>query len=324
MKVGNFFKNILFNLRVFWHSLFLGMKSADDKTMGVTKDGNTIDSGIEEQVSEDSVYADLLRGEVTQEVIELRDSNYRGYKGSFDYKYLGNGNVLKKNENMATPQFNVFNPEGYDISLIQDNKLVVEGAYEAIISQDATEGGKIENNNSKYFIKIERDVFPRFLIEKYVKKIVVRNGYNNGMKVDLYCSTYARQFTPTDSLFITELKNIFEEKIRPSDTVMIDSIEFITDGCYGAKDITLYVLGTPNFESINMYDGNFVLTYNCNPVCWGVDLTEKYRTKEMDKKYAEKERRNDSITIDFESISIPKEKMDTEQAVNLLKEFNNQ
>ena len=45
--------------------------------------------------------ADLLKGELTQEVLELRDSNYRGYKGSFDYKYIGNGNVQKKNENMA-------------------------------------------------------------------------------------------------------------------------------------------------------------------------------------------------------------------------------
>ena len=64
----------------------------------VTKDNNVVDNGIEEQLSEESVYADLLRGELTQEVIELRDSNYRGYKGSFDYQYIGNGNVQKKNE----------------------------------------------------------------------------------------------------------------------------------------------------------------------------------------------------------------------------------
>jgi hypothetical protein len=299
------------------------MKVADEKTMGVTKDGNAVDDAIEEHVSEDSVYADLLKGELTQEVLELRDSNYRGYKGSFDYKYIGNGNVQKKNENMASPKLNVYNPENWNIALIQDNKMIIEGAYEVIISQDANEGEKIENNNAKYYLKIERDVFPRFLIEKYVKKIVVREGYDKGMKIDLYCSTYARQFTPTDSLFITELKNIFEKKIRPTDTVMIESIEFITDGCYGAKDITLYVLGTPNFDGINMYDGNFVLTYTGVPICWGVDLTEKYRTVEMDKKYAEKAQRNDTITIDFETISNSEEgKIDVNQALNLLKDFN--
>ena len=184
MKIGEFFTNLLFNIKLFWHSLFYGMKVADEKTMGVTKDGNAADNAIEEHVSEDSGYADLLKGELTQEVLELRDSNYRGYKGSFDYKYIGNGNVLKKNENMASPKLNVYNPENWNIALIQDNKMVVDGAYEVIISQDANEGSEIDNTNNKYYLKIERDVFPRFLIEKYVKKLVIRE--NNGeFKIDL-------------------------------------------------------------------------------------------------------------------------------------------
>ena len=203
MKVGNFFTNLLLNIKLFWHSLFYGMKSADEKTMGVTKDGNITDNAIEEHVSEDSVYADLLKGELTQEVLELRDSNYRGYKGSFDYKYIGNGNVQKKKENMTTPKLNVYNPENWNVLLIQDNKTIVDGAYEVIISQDASEGEKIDTTNDKYYLKIDRDVFPRFLIEKYIKKIVVRE-YENHLKVDLYCSSYARQFMPTDSLFISE------------------------------------------------------------------------------------------------------------------------
>jgi hypothetical protein len=60
------------------------------------------------------------------------------------------------------------------------------------------------------------------------------------------------------------------------------------------------------------------------PICWGVDLTEKYRTEEMDKKYADKEMRKNA-TLDFENmVTIKEEKMDTTQALNLLKEFNNQ
>ena len=323
MKVGNFFKNILFNLKLFWHSLFMGMKSADEKTMGVTKDGHITDNAIEEQLSEEGLYADLLRGELTQEVVEMRDSNYRGYKGSFDYQYVGNGNVKKKEDNMMSPKLNVYNPENYDIILIQDNKAVVEGAYEVIISQDANEGDKINNRTNEYYIKIEREAFPRFLIEKYVKKVVVRGESHDNVFVDLYCSTYARQFIPTDSLFITELKNIYEKKIKPSDTVEIESIEFITDGCYGAKDICLYNFQNLNYQSIDMYDGNFVISYKAYPVCLGLDLTEKYRTEEMDKKYAEKAMRKDA-SLNFEAIAEKEDKIDTVQALNLLKEFNNQ
>ena len=230
----------------------------------------------------------------------------------------------KKKENMTTPKLNVYNPENWNVLLIQDNKTIVDGAYEVIISQDASEGEKIDTTNDKYYLKIDRDVFPRFLIEKYIKKIVVRE-YENHLKVDLYCSSYARQFMPTDSLFISEMKNILEKKIKPTDTVMIDSIEFISDGCYGAKDINLFVLGTPSFNGVNMYDGNFVLTYdNVIPICWNVDLTEKYRTDEMDKKYAEKAMR-ENATIDFETAMASQEnKMDVIQAMNLLNEFNNQ
>ena len=317
MKIGNFFKTIYLNLRIFWHSFFVGMKSADEKTMGVTKEGNITDNAIEEHISEQGLYADLLKGEVTQEVMEMRDSNYRGYKASFNYKYIGNGNVVKK-ENMATLKHDIFNPENLDVRLIQDNKLIVQGVLEA--SQEAEkEGDKVSNKNNDFSLIIERDVFPRFNIEKYVKKIVVRQG-ENGVKIDLYCSVYARQFMPTDSLFITEMKNILENKIKPSDTVMIDSIEFTTNACFGADDIMFFKFGDMVYESINIYDGNFVITYNANIICDGLDLTEQYRTLEMDKKYENKEMR-ENAKIYFEE---PEEKtLDLTQAMSLLKEFNN-
>ena len=76
------------------------MKSADDKTMGVTREGKIADNAIEEQIQEQGVLNDLLRGEVTQEVMELRDSNYRVFRHADDYQYLGNGNVVAKTKNM--------------------------------------------------------------------------------------------------------------------------------------------------------------------------------------------------------------------------------
>lgn len=315
MKIGNFFRTLYLNIRIFWYSIFVGMKSADEKTMGVTKDGNITDNSVEEHISEDGLYADLLKGEVTQEVMEMRDSNYRGYKASFDFKYIGNGNVMKK-DNMTTPKLNVYNPDDLRIVLIQDNKLIVQGIVEG--SGDAErEGDKVENKNDKFSLTIERDVFPRFLLEKYIKKIVVRQGEKT--KVDLYCSTYARQFMPTDSLFITELKNIYEKKIKPSDTIDIESIEFVTEACYGSKDIVFFKFGDMVFESINMYDGNFVITYSAYPICDGLDLTEQYRTEEMDRKYENKELR-ENAKIYYEE---PEEKtLDVNQALSLLKEFN--
>lgn len=316
MKVGNFFRNIFLNIKILWHSLFVGMKSADEKTMGMTKEGEITDNAIEEHISEEGVYADLLRGELTQEVMELRDSNYRGYKGSFDYKYIGNGNVTKKS-NMASPKLNLYNPESLKILLVQDNKLIVDGIVDATGSAEK-EGDEVQNRNSNFTMNIERDVFPKFLIEKYVNKIVVREN-GNKFKIDLYCSVYAGQFSPTDALFINEMRNILEDKVKYKDTVLIDSFEFITDSCYGAKDITFYKFGELQYNGIVLYDGNFVVTYDGVAICNGLDLTEQYRTEEMDRKYANKEMREGAvITLDLSD----KEEFDVDTAINLLKEYN--
>ena len=115
------------------------------------------------------------------------------------------------------------------------------------------------------------------------------------------------------------VQNIYEKKIKPSDTIDIESIEFVTEACYGSKDIVFFKFGDMVFESINMYDGNFVITYSAYPICDGLDLTEQYRTEEMDRKYENKELR-ENAKIYYEE---PEEKtLDVNQALSLLKEFN--
>ena len=318
-KIKTWFNKIRFSFSFFFHSIFRGMKSADDKTMGMTKEGEIAENAIEEQVQQQGVLNDLERGEVTQEVMELRDSNYRILKHANDYEYLGNGNVVAKTKSMIQDDLKVFNPENYKILLIQDNKLVVKGLVEA--TRDIEKEGDTvkEDMEERYVLKIERDVFPRFLIEKYVKKIVIRKSDAFKVKVDLYCSSYARQFIPTDSLFINEMMKIYGKKTRNYDTVDISSIEFITDKAYGADDITLYKFDSLVYESMNMYDKDFVITYSGVPVCDGLDLTEKYKTKEMDEKYATNAPKENAAVISLETAMYERDTLDTDKALELLK-----
>ena len=320
---NNWFKNIILNLRIAFHSLFRGMKSADVKMTGTVQGGNISDSGIEQGVEQQSVLNDLLNAEVTQEVQELVDSNYRVLRHADDYEYLGNGNVIKKTKNMMMDDLKIFNPENYHVRLIQDNKLIVKGIVEATENRYDNDGDVAsEDKNFSYTIKVERDNFPRFLIEKWVKKIVVREVDNSQVKIDLYCSSYARQFNPTDSLFINELMNIYGKKTRNIDTVDIASIEFTTSKAYGVDDIIFFKFESMIYEGMNMYDKDFVITYKAYPVCDGIDLTEKYRTKEMDEKYATNAPKKNPAAISFEDLYYEKNTLDTNQALTLLKEFN--
>ena len=316
-KLSNRFK---FKMSVLFHSLFRGMKSADDKTMGVTKEGKSVDNAIEEQIQEQGVLNDLLRGEVTQEVMELRDSNYRVLRHADDYQYLGNGNVIAKVKNMLQDDLKVFNPEDYKVVIIQDNKLVVKGLLESTENVDKEGDVVADDKNERFTLKFERDVFPRFFIEKWVKKVVVRRG-ENVMKLDLYCSSYARQFMPTDSIFINELMNIYGKKTRNIDTVDITSVEFTTDKAYGVDDLMLYRFENLKYEGMNMYDKDFVITYSALPVCNGIDLTEQFRTKEMDEKYATKARKKEGevvISLEDYEIARAKDTLNVDEALKLL------
>ena len=314
---------IIFNLSVLFHSIFRGMKSADDKTMGVTKEGKSVDNAIEEQVQEQGVLNDLLRGEVTQEVMELRDSNYRVFRHADDYQYLGNGNVVEKVKNMLQDDLKIYNPEGYKVLLIQDNKLIVKGFVESTENVDVEGDIVKEDKDERYTLKIEREVFPRFFIEKWVKKIVVREG-NNNLKIDLYCSSYARQFNPTDSIFINEMMQIYGNKTRNFDTVDICRINFITDKAYGVKDLMEYHFDGLKYEGMNMYDKDFVITYSTDCGYGLTDITDQFKTKEMDEKYASKAPKKDAPEINLEDIENAKlqKTLDTSEALNLLKSLN--
>jgi len=320
-KIKNFFNNLHFKLSVFFHSFFKGMKSADDRMMGMTKEGEVAGSGVEEQINEQGVLNDLLRGEITQEVKELRDTNYRVLRHADDFQYLGNGNVVAKTKNMLQLDLKVYNPEDYKVLIVQDNKLVVKGLVES--TENVEEEGDIvtEDKKERYTLKIERDVFPRFLIEKWVKKVVVRLGEED-IKVDLYCSSYCRQFMPGDSLFINEMMNIYGKKTRNIDTVDICSIKFVTDKAYGAKDLMEYHFSDLKYEKMSMYDKDFVITYSSPKMCHELDLTEQFRTKEMEEKYETKARKNNKeVVISMEDYEMMKAQntLDTEEALNLLK-----
>ena len=70
-------KRLWAKIKIFFFYLFAGMKNANDVAFTGQKDVEAGDgSGIEQQKEVNSVYKDLLRGELTQEVIELRHEMY--------------------------------------------------------------------------------------------------------------------------------------------------------------------------------------------------------------------------------------------------------
>lgn len=284
------FKKIYFYLRVFWYGLFFGMKKVDNLMTSNQKDLN--DSVFE--ITDDGgggVFNDIFQQKVTQEVEELRYSSYEVAKQSKKYKYVGNGKVVKKNIELNEKHCSIDESDGLDIILIQDNLLICEDVLSTLNEVDNEQNKKIHND---YTLKIEREIVPRFRIEDYIRKFVLKLSDGNYV-FDLYCSKYPRQFSERkDKSFISELKRIKNGDIRNSDIFEFDKISFITSNAWGVDDWHRFVLNNFKFYDILEYDGNYVIRLGCQSEIFMENILEKIYSESADKKYQNKEKKENT------------------------------
>ena len=287
--------DILKKIKMAWHSLFLGMKGADDI---IVQDAN-YGSGTQEivqQASVDHVMNDFLTQQETQRMKERRDEYYRTFKESDKYKveveglFDKEGNDLKgevkvrttkKVRNHFLKRIKVYNPENLEIRTVQDNKLIQKHSN----IDDYTFLLHPTEKESIPLITVTRDGFtPRFELETYANKVVVRTINETECYVDFYTTMYASQFGKVDALFIAELNRIREQKLMRSDTTSFKEIDFISDKAFNTDDLCLFKYDNIEYKGIELFDGNFVLTFKCHVVADGTDITEKYKMKSLDKK----------------------------------------
>lgn len=293
------FKKIFFKLKLFWHGLFYGLSGAEKIINAPTGSVDGVEI-IQQKTGGGGVFADMLEEKQTQQVKETVDAYYRIYKESQKYdtssitmdidhetgEVVFHTDKLKKKTKADFIQCPlIFNPDDAKVITIQDNKHF-EDNY---------------NTNPAFLYKYEttlrvfREEFtPRFEIDKIVKKIVVRECDYNKVLVDLYIPCEASQFGKIDAIVISNLYSLKNEKKYKSDLVDFIGFEWFSDKAWNTEDILLFKYNVIDLIGINIFDGSFVLTYYCDIVENGTDLTEKHKTQELDEKYAiEAPKRND-------------------------------
>ena len=290
---------ILFKLyryiRLFWSSLFFGMKGVDSvlTTNKKTQDGSAV------EVNDDAgggVFKDILEERVTQEVEELRYTSYKVANESKKYRYVGNGKVVKKTESQLSERHgSIDESDNLPLILIQDNNRVCEDVLTVLKEINNKEEKKIF---SDYTLKIKREIFPRFLIENYIKKIVLKESESNYV-IDLYCSMYPSQFSEKkDKAFISELKRIKNGIVRNSDILYIDEISFVTTNAWGVDDWFKFSFNDFEFYDIIEFDGNYIIRLGCQSNVFMENLLDKIYSKTAEQKYENNEMR-ENLAVDF-------------------------
>lgn len=272
--MNNFLKKISFGL-------FGGLKDADNLLTSNNHSNDSNSISVNQKVEHEKLSKDLLKGEETEIVKELRYRLYKDSEESRKYSYLGNG-VAIKNEDSIHVDYE--NSENYELILIQPNYELPNSLYE-----------DIENLNKfqekKYILNIKREFVPRYKIEEFTNKIVVKKIDDTHSQLDLYCTIYPNVDNFKSKGFISEIKKIKEEGIK-SDITDFDGIKFITNKCYKQEELIQFEYDNIYLKEIVEYGGSYVLKFKSHNTCEPIDLKKKFFSKEMSDKYEKNEKKD--------------------------------
>lgn len=306
-------KKIYNKIRSFFFYIFWGLKSADKIAFGTKEDSSNAGTVLEQQNEQNSVYKDLLKGEVTQEVKELRHEMYFSERKSHKYKYIGNGVVTKKNEIFDYPG-KIDKTDGFPLQILQPN---IEDT--GTLSENLSEKDYRIKNKKEFTIDIERDFIPRFRLEEFTNKLVVKRINENAVMLDFYTPIYKSQFNTIHKLFLKELEKIYMGDVR-SDVIDFKQVEFISFRAFGTDDLKKYTYNNIEFDNILIFDGHYVIKFTADIVNDGEDLINEFYCKEEEEKSRMHAPRNENgQTIDFlTALYKAEDKYDYEQAKELI------
>ena len=327
-------KKLIRYLKIAWYALFYSMRSAD-KMLATSNQSDDLDAndlgGIEQQQEKQSVYKDLLKGVVTEQVRELRHEMYFAERKSHEYEYAGGGRVKKTG--MFDYKGNVERSDGYKILIVQENRIIPKSLTESgvvvygeksDVDQKLSELS-IRNNpesEKEHLIKFDRDFFSRFQIENYLSKIVIKEVENDVVMIDFYVTKYIDKLKPTSKLFHTEMEMIYQGFVD-SDVLRFNRVHFVAYKAYGVPDLTELSFVDFKFDNIVDFDGSYVLKFYAKKES-KTDLIMEFYNENTAKKCENHEAR-EGATIDFETAWMEKNKKqyDAESAEKLIEAMTN-
>lgn len=283
MNLKKYILNILYGLP-------FGLKKADSEIMGAAEiDSNGTE--ISQEVSNQRVAKHLLKGEVTQEVEELRYRTYKVANESENYTYIGNG-ITVKNENKN------------DVKEKTKHKFSQENGN---ICESVLDGLKQVGNYGleKYRLEVDYNGLVRFKVEKFATKIDVNIDDTSGLiETTLHFNSEPDPYDAASKPFINEISKLLTTKSeyeisRNEIATNIKNISFATYRANGEDDFVTYsFVNGGKYKSFKQDGYEYLMT-----LVWEeymrvpLNLEAKYYSKSMAEKYAKNEKKNVVIAL---------------------------
>lgn len=294
-------KKFWLKVKYFINSIFYGLASADHVLMG----GNNGEEGItiNQEVQDKRVSKDLLKGELTQEVEELRYRTIKVDRESKGYEYFS-PTLAKKKDINDTKFIHYENGDNLEVVTIQPNEYLTANLRDAMLNinsedvkdiQDSKGNTEISVNvgefkqEKKYNIKIKRSEYsiPRYYLEEYTTRLVVKKtDEENKYVLDFYVSKYPNVFDYKSKGFVREIEQIKDEGWK-SDIIDFNGVNFVTSHAYLFDDMVEFDFKHPIFQKIVEYDGHYVIKFKAT-LSKLYDKIKDVYSKTMDEKYQNK------------------------------------
>lgn len=278
-----------FFIKVFY-GLPFGLKGADTEIMG-SGENDDVGTSINQEVSDERVAKHLLKGEVTQEVEELRYRTYKVADESKKYKYIGNGVTIK--EEVEEKQV-----EKTRFKFTQDNENICESVLDTL-KQVGSYG--IET----YRFEIDYGEFVRFKVEKYATKVDVNINEKSGViETTLHFNSEPNPYDKVSKPFINELEKLLgtpSKHLVESNEIAssIKNFSFCTYKASNEDDFVTYsFINGGKFKSLKLENYEYLLTLKWDEyIRLPLNLEAKYYSKSMAEKYKKKEKKNVEVTL---------------------------
>ena len=261
-----------------------------------------------QKIGQGTLMDNLIKGEVTQEVEDLRWRNYKVLKNSEGLTADINGDEIKvkKREKYSAMlrKVKIDDFDSYPLEISFDNNKITLSTYDVIDKSvfsvetlDKNSLGVIKksdhDSNTKRSkpLKVFREDLHRFKIEDYTNKLNIRDIDGKNKLIEFYVSEYPDKYNKKTNLFISQIKKA-KNNPRLCDFLGINEIEFIGDKTPGARDLHKYKYKINVFDKIIKYDGHYVIKFKSEVMVNGEYLLEKFRSDGLDERYVNKERKN--------------------------------
>jgi hypothetical protein len=273
-SIKNSLKNILY-------AVPFGMKGANDEILA-PKDSSTNDNvGIVEVKEDKSLKDALLRGEVTQEVEELRWRLYHVEEESQKYKYVGNGITDKaETDDNKTKAINIY----------QENEQLGDTILDTL--NEVGVDVKDKTYQEKYLFDIEYINQPsRFNLPKHILSLNLTNK-----EVSLTFPGVSSVMQPQTRQVVNEVisEMDFKEKygmFKRKDISCLNNIKqltFHTHNCEGDVNFVKYTLSNLEMINIEKVAYEYIITYTVGDI-ERVDPKDIFLSKSMEEKYKNNE-----------------------------------